>query len=190
MMIGINFQTEPGLSLDNITLATVRPWLPLRNGKTGETRWIGAVIKLLTMSPRERAAWLISSSAEGCYPVQLTKEETVVRQRICHELHMTEHAGDTDPVLVEAFLDSAKAWMQNALDGDELILREDDKEEILTGHILRDLMEELLEMSSALQESLRRHALKHKSFDTWFIENDDLITEEAWHYDWLSLVYG
>jgi len=184
MMIGMNFQTEPGFDLNNITLDTVRPWLSLRNGKTGKSRWAYAVISLLTMSPRERASWLISSSAEGCYPVQLTKEQAAVWKRICLELDMVSM---TDK---EEFLDVAYNWMQYAFDGDELILQEDDKEEILTGHILRDLMRALLLKSSALQESLRRHALKHKSLDTWFTDNDGLIAEEAWHYDWPSLVYG
>lgn len=183
-MLEMNFQsTKPGFSLDDITLALVRPWLSLREGKTGKARWVYAVISLLTMSPRERATWLISSSAEGCYPVKLTNEQAAVWKRICLELEMVSM---TDK---EEFLDVAYDWMNLAFDGDELILQEDDKEEILTGDTLRDLMRALLMKSSAIHESLHSHATKLKSVDTWFNENHDLIAEDAWHYGWTEILY-
>jgi hypothetical protein len=190
-MINIDLETtEPSISLDMITLDTVRPFLDLREGKTGQARWLNAVIILLTMSPRERAAWLISSSAEGCYPIkgacrgEPTGKQAVVWHRICLELEMVSA---TDK---EESLPIAHDWMQYAFDGDELILQEDDKEEILTGDTLRDLMKALLLESSAIQESLYNHATKLKSVDTWFNENHDLIAEDAWHYNWTEIVYG
>ena len=186
-MINMDLETtEPCASLGMITLDTVRPFLELNRDGTGERRWIQTVVSLLTLSPREIATWFISSSAEGCYPMDSTDEEVLVARRITHELEMVRMAGDP----VAPFFVAASDWMGLAFDGDELILREDDKEEILTGHILQDLMKHLLSKSQAVYKSLENHALKHKSLDTWFIDNDDLIAEEAWHYGWTEIVYG
>ena len=188
-MIELDLETtEPSVSLDMITLDTVRPFVALKDGKTGQARWLNAVIILLTMSPRERAAWLISSSAEGCYPIkgacrgEPARKQAVVWQRIYFELKMVNMTNK------EEFLHIAYDWMEYAFDDDELILQEDDKEEILTGDTLRDLMRALLLKSSAIQESLHNHATKLKSVDTWLNENHDAIAEDAWHYGWTEIL--
>jgi hypothetical protein len=187
-MINIDLETtEPCTSLGMITLDTVRPFLDLREGKTGETRWLHAVISLLTMSPRERATWLISSSAEGCYPVKLTKEQQAVWKRIRHELEMVRLVVDEPRT---SFFAVAKEWMRYAFDGEELVLQKDDKEELISGDQLRELMQDLLMISPTIYLSLQRHILKFKNVDAWFSNNHDLIAEKAWEHNWLELVYG
>ena len=185
-MLEMNFQsTKPGFSLDNITLATVRPWLSLREGKTDQGRWINAVITLLTMSPRERATWLISSSAEGCYPVKATKEKNRVAKRIALELKMLRMADDPSA----PFYVVAKEWMKYAFDGEELLLQRDDKEQLVFRDQLCELMQELIEKSEVIGPSLESHILKFKRVDAWFSNNHDLIAEEAWEHDWLEILY-
>ena len=177
--------TEPSVSLDMITLDTVRPFLALKEGKTGQARWLNAVIVLLTMSPRERAAWLISSSAEGCYPVKATKKQEVVWKRILHELDMVKSAVAPGK---KVFSNAAKDWVSRALGDDELIMEKDGKEAFLTGDQLRFVVRKLLCECPIVLKSLRNHVLKFKSVDAWFTHNHDLIAEEAWEHDWMELL--
>lgn len=185
-MIELDLETtEPSVSLDMITLDTVRPFLALKEGKTGQARWLNAVIVLLTMSPRERAAWLISSSAEGCYPVKATKEKNRVAKRIALELKMLRMADDPSA----PFYVVAKEWMKYAFDGEELLLQRDDKEQLVFRDQLCELMQELIEKSEVIGPSLESHILKFKNVDAWFSNNHDLIAEEAWEHDWLEILY-
>jgi len=186
-MIELDLETtEPSVSLDMITLDTVRPFLALKEGKTGQGRWLNAVIVLLTLSPRERAVWLIGSSAEGAYPVHAKMKQEVVWKRILHELDMVKHADEPG----QAFSNAAKDWVSRALGDDELIMEKDGKEEFLTGDQLRFVVRKLLCECPIVLKSLRNHVLKFKSVDAWFTHNHDLIAEEAWEHDWMELLSG
>tara|TARA_R100001086_G_scaffold233951_1_gene155892 strand:+ start:2039 stop:2608 length:570 start_codon:yes stop_codon:yes gene_type:complete len=189
-MINMDLETtEPCTSLGMITLDTVRPYLELNRDGTGERRWVQTVVSLMTLSPREIATWFISSSAEGCYPMDSTDEEVLVARRITHELDMVRMAGD--PVAPAAPYSAAvRSWMKYAFDGDELVLQKDDKEEIISGDQLRELMQELFERTASLEMSLHDHAVKFYNVDAWFSNNHDLIAEEAWEHDWLEILYG
>ena len=187
-MINMDLETtEPCTSLGMITLDTVRPYLELNRDGTGERRWVQTVVSLMTLSPREIATWFISSSAEGCYPMDSTDEEVLVARRIAHELEMVRLVGDEPRT---SFFAVAKEWMRYAFDGEELVLQKDDKEELISGDQLRELMQDLLMISPTIYLSLQRHILKFKNVDAWFSNNHDLIAEKAWEHNWLELIYG